>query len=441
MAFRMGLDNSPLSTSPFEDQAAILMSLPDGPMISQENWERIKKYYNETAPDSMIIPEQKISDTLTQFEVKPIRLPVMQHQVVTLIAQDSTKDIIYIGTRQGKLYEFNHNFGVKDSFRLSSAPSKLILQENADPTILLMGIMDPNEQARGSVAVLQQDQTFANEIDSLQRPVDFERVDFNNDKAGDYVICNFGNHTGSLAVYQGLGNGKFQRHVLSNLPGARRIIIKDFDGNGLLDIMTLMSQGDERILLFYNQGNFQFRLTTLLRFTAVQGSSYIEIADFNNDGKSDILYTNGDNADYSAILKPYHGVHIFLNNGTNEFKESWFYPMHGASQARIADFDRDGDLDIAAVSFFPDFKNHPEQGFIYFENTPQGFKPQITRLANKGRWITLEAFDYDHDGDKDILLGSLTFPNLVPQELMTKWGADQISILLIQNKLNHPKGI
>jgi len=62
-------------------------------------------------------------------------------------------------------------------------------------------------------------------------------------------------------------------------------------------------------------------------------------------------------------------------------------------------------------------------------------------LANKGRWITLEAFDYDHDGDKDILLGSLTFPNLVPQELMTKWGADQISILLIQNKLHHPKGI
>ena len=159
MAFRMGLDNSPVNIYPFEDQAAILMSLPDGPMISQENWERIKKYYNETAPDSLIIPEQKISDTLKQFEVKTIRLPVLQHQVVTVIAQDSTKDTIYIGTRQGKLYEFNHNFEVKDSIRLSSAPSKLTLQENANPTILLMGIMDPNEQARGSVAILQQDRT------------------------------------------------------------------------------------------------------------------------------------------------------------------------------------------------------------------------------------------------------------------------------------------
>jgi len=440
MAFRMGLDNSLLSTSTFQDQAAIMMSLPDAPMTSQENWERIKKYYNDTAPDSLIIPEQKISDTLKLFEVKPIRLRVLQHKAVTVIAQDSTKDTIYIGTRQGKLYELNHNFEVKDSIRLSSAPSKLTLQDNADPTILLMGIMDPSEQARGSVAFLQHDRTFAYEIDSLQRPVDFERVDFNNDQADDYVICNFGNHTGSLAIYQGLPNGKFQRHVLSNLPGARRTITKDFDGNGFPDIMALMSQGDERILLFYNQGNFQFRLTTLLRFNAVQGSSYIDIADFNNDGKSDIIYSNGDNADYSAILKPYHGVHIFLNSGTNEFKESWFYPMHGASQTRVSDFDHDGDLDIGAISFFPDFKNHPEQGFVYFENTPQGFKPQITPLANKGRWITMEAFDYDHDGDRDILLGSMAFPTLVPVDLLTKWHADQISILVIRNKLNQAKG-
>ena len=291
----------------------------------------------------------------------------------------------------------------------------------------------------GSITMLRKDRTIANEIDSLQRPVDFERVDFNNDKADDYIICNFGNHTGSLAIYKALGNGEFQKHTLSNVSGARRIIIKDFDGNGLPDILTLMTQGDERILLFYNQGNFQFRLTTLFRFSAVQGSSYIDIADFNNDGKSDILYTNGDNADYSSILKPYHGVRIFLNSGTNEFKESWFYPMHGASQARVADFDQDGDLDIGAISFFPDFKNHPEQGFIYFENTAQGFKPQITRMANKGRWMTMEAFDYDHDGDKDILLGSLTFPNLVPQDLMTQWSADQVSILVLRNKLNNTK--
>ena len=47
MAFRMGLDNSPLNTISFEDQAAILMTLPDRPMISEQEWQRIKKYYND----------------------------------------------------------------------------------------------------------------------------------------------------------------------------------------------------------------------------------------------------------------------------------------------------------------------------------------------------------------------------------------------------------
>ena len=107
-------------------------------MIALEDWEQIKKYYNDTAPDSLIIEDQEVSDTLTQFEAKPIRLPVGQHQVVTLIKQDSINDRIYVGTRQGKLYEFNDNFAVIDSIKLPSAPSKLILREHADPIILLI---------------------------------------------------------------------------------------------------------------------------------------------------------------------------------------------------------------------------------------------------------------------------------------------------------------
>jgi hypothetical protein len=197
----------------------------------------------------------------------------------------------------------------------------------------------------------------------------------------------------------------------------------------------LMTQADERIIIFYNQGNFQFRLATLAKFDAVHGASYFEVADFNLDGKFDILYTNGDNADFSAILKPYHGVHILLNNGTNEFNESWFYPIHGASAARVLDFDQDGDLDIAVTSFFPDFKNHPDHSFVYFENTSDGYIPQITPLASKGRWITMETADYDGDGDTDILLGSLAFPTLIPKDLINQWSYDEISILKLENRL------
>ena len=437
MAFRMGLDNSALNTISFEDQSAILRSLPTHAMISNENWEIIKRYYSENAPDSLINPEQVIGDTLKQFTAFPVHLKMSYNQTVTVIKHDSATRRILVGNRPGKLYELNVQFKVMDSLPLLSAPSKLTLQENGNLEILLMGIMDPNEQPKGSIKKLDhRDRKITQLLDSLQRPVDFVSADLDNNGTTDYVVCNFGNYTGSLMAFQSGADGKFNKYVLQHLPGARRVILKDIDGNGTIDILALMAQGDERIIAFYNQGNFQFRMSTLLRFQSVYGSSYFEIADFNDDGKFDILHTSGDNADYSPVLKPYHGLRIFLNSGSNDFKEHWFYPMHGASQARVNDFDGDGDPDIAAISFFPDFKKHPEHGFIYLENTSQGFVPQITPLARKGRWITMEMSDIDGDGDSDVVLGSLAFPTQIPADLLTEWGSEKYDLLFLRNTLN-----
>jgi hypothetical protein len=212
------------------------------------------------------------------------------------------------------------------------------------------------------------------------------------------------------------------------------VIIRDIDNNGKLDILVLMSQGDEKIMAILNQGDFRFRANTLLQFPPVYGSSYFDLADFNDDGKFDILYTNGDNADYSIILKPYHGVRIFLNNGNNEFQESWFYNMHGASQATARDFDDDGDLDIVAISFFPDFARSSREGFLYFENKDGSFFPQTIPLANAGRWLTMETADIDLDGDTDVLLGALDFNDGVPAPLVEEWKRGNVTMMVLRNQ-------
>jgi hypothetical protein len=301
-----------------------------------------------------------------------------------------------------------------------------------------MGIMDPNEQPRGRVIAFAGKSEPSLLIDSLQRPVFTEKADLNNDGREDLLVSAFGNFTGGLIAYEN-SNNEYKPHIIHTFPGTRKTIVRDFNNDGLPDILALITQGDEQITLFTNQGNFKFTAQKLLRFPPVYGSSYFELYDFNNDGNLDILFTNGDNGDDSYMLKPYHGVRIFQNNGKNKFTENWFYQMYGASSAIARDFDKDGDLDIAATSFFPDFKNSPEKGLIYFENKAGNFIPSITPLANSGRWITLEAADIDHDADEDILVGALDFNNGVPDSLLKEWHKKSSALLILRNNLHSKK--
>jgi hypothetical protein len=350
------------------------------------------------------------------------------------VKYDSVNRDLFIGTRAAKLYRLHPSMTLEDSFQLGSAPSDMIFRGKQNPILSCMGIMDPNDQSLGTIIQLTSGTKSQILIDSLKRPVHVQRADMNKDGEEDFIVSAFGNFTGALLVYQ-KKDDRYLKHTIHNFSGNRKTIIRDFNEDGLPDILTLMAQGDEQIALFTNRGNFRFSFQILLKFPPVYGSSYFEVYDFNKDGKADILYTNGDNADFSSILKPYHGVRIFLNDGKNQFEESWFYPMHGASMAHAVDFDKDGDLDIAAISFFPDFKKHPENSFVYLENQKNTFIPFKTNLAGSARWITMESADIDHDEDTDVILGSLNFPNGVPDSVMNVWRAEPSSLLVLRNNL------
>jgi hypothetical protein len=193
------------------------------------------------------------------------------------------------------------------------------------------------------------------------------------------------------------------------LPGAIKAYVNDFNHDGLPDIWALFAQGEEGVFLFTNKGHGNFAAKELLRFPPSYGSSYFELADFNNDGYPDIVYTCGDNADFSPILKPYHGIYIFLNDGSNHFEQKVFFPINGCYKAIARDFDNDGDLDIASISFFADYEHQPEESFVYLENKGNfDFYPYSFPGSNLGRWLTMDAGDIDGDGLIDIVLGNFS---------------------------------
>ncbi len=413
MAARMGL--RPSGYDPFSGMAPERMAelknlgiYPETPLLDEEARAAIEQYYLATAPSRLPTQEHRTPVSLQPppFSVQQIDLEGGPFPQVTLCTYDAPRATLYIGNHQN-LYALSREGTLTGSWALQSPAVDLAVEERGT-FLLCIGQFDPSDKREGVFFPLTLEGGQRADdlvITELPRPVQFATGDLNGDGQEDLVICGFGNHRGQLAWYDHYQKDK--AHVLSELPGARKAVIRDLDGDGRMDITVLMAQAWEKLVVYYNLGNGRFREETLLAFPAVYGSSYFEFADFNDDGLPDILLTNGDNWDYSTVDKPYHGIRIYLNRGDNTFSEHFFFPMYGCSEARAVDFDRDGDLDIAAIAFYHDSAKHPERGFVYLENQgTRNFSAHYLNETASGKWLRMDVGDFNGDGYEDIFLGS-----------------------------------
>lgn len=422
MALRLGQGNymAELMTFPPEEVVAILTTgvYPEVPVIADEDWNKIVAYYTENAPEKLVeIPLQKTSQ-LTGFSIYN---PKFDNTGVVTTQFNEHNNTIFVGTLDNKVTNLTPNSPaiIRDTVSVESQSIKRIFHKKYGELRLEIGLLDPSDLSAGKLKA--GNKTL---IKDLHRPVDMILADVNEDGTEDFVIANFGNLQGNLSWYDG---NTFEQHVLSNEAGARVIYHLDFDKDGKKDIIALMTQGRESVVLYKSIGRGRFTTTTLLSFPPVYGSSYFNVLDFDKDGDLDIVYTNGDNADYSMVKKPYHGVRIFANNGKNRFKQAYFYPINGASKVIINDFDKDGDNDMAVISYFPD--KLLNEGFLYFEQQENlSFLIKSLKNISSEKWLTLDCGDFDKDGDIDIVLGTLAKNG----ETLPKLGA--ISILF--NELN-----
>lgn len=418
---------------------------PEVPYINDLQWDKIKIFYLSQAPEKLPVIERDSEPSTNQemLKLNLITLDLPPGGLTTMIRQNPFSDEIYLGDGRNMLVILDKDLKVKKNITMPSPPLDIEFISENEIWITCVGILHPNEQHLGSLLKMDSIGNFQTVLGSLRRPVSTMPADLNNDKRTDFIISEYGNNLGELSWFQNLGNDQFEKHILKNAPGAIQSFIYDFNGDDLPDIITMFAQGNEGFEKFINQGNNQFTSERLIQFPPIYGSSYFTMADFNGDGFPDILYINGDNADFTFTLKPYHGARIFLNDQKNNFTEVYFFPMYGASYGEVDDFDNDGDQDIAIVSFFPDFERGGIENVIYLENTTQtklSFKPYSFPGSEEGRWIIISKMDYDLDSDMDLLLGSFTFsPAPTPVEMRKKWQLKNSHIAILENLLTELK--
>ncbi len=445
MGARMGVRDSsfnPYKGLSYDEYEAVLKTglYTLAPIIKKKEWNLLKEYIIQQAPDSLVIPNYKIANkSLNGFVPRPISFDAISNALYTYINVDKNNGKIKLGHMKGSLLTYDFK---KDSLVINgnfSRPITAYNNINNFKYVTAVGMLNPSELASGKIFMVNEDKVTAIPA-TLHRPVHTVVQDLNSDGNDEILVSEFGYLTGSLSLLKQKDSVTFDRQVLINQPGVIRVVVKDMNGDGKKDIVALVSQGDESITILYQENALNFRAEKVIRFSPIYGSSWFELIDFDNDGDDDIVTVNGDNADKTYTPKPYHGMRLHINDGNNRFEEKYFYPMNGATRVVSRDFDQDGDFDFGLLSTFPNYENTEESSFIYLENKNANdfiFEDFTFKESNFARWLLMDAGDVDGDGDEDIILSSFSYVfTPVPDEHTNFWKEKNTDLMILENELN-----
>lgn len=236
--------------------------------------------------------------------------------------------------------------------------------------------------------------------------------DYNNDGFLDLYISDW-QSCDSNSFYENNGDGTFtskidifeqveHKHSLMSIPF-------DFNNDGWMDLYVANDVVNRTNDLFINQKGLNFtEESSKYGLNHARNDMGIAIGDYNNDGYFDMFITD--------ILKN----PLLTNNGDNTFtnkaEEQGVNYTEWSWDAVFADFDLDTDEDLFVVNGF-DYKGNSSERNVYFQNLHANGQPKFINKSESSNLgdLTISVgagvFDFDNDGDLDILVTNSDRPS------------------------------
>lgn len=278
--------------------------------------------------------------------------------------------------------------------------------------------------------------------------------DYNNDGLPDIYVTQVGRNI----LYRNNGDGTFtdvtEKAGVACEGWSSSAVWFDYDNDGRLDLFVCQFVEFDKTTscgldpngrhhycipkifksrpswLFHNNGDGTF--TDVSEQSGIRqhlGKAWGVVAtDLDNDGRMDLFVSNDTVANY-----------LYMNRGSGKFEENGFaagvaYSSEGRARSGMgvdsADFDNDGWMDLFVA-------NIDEEIFSLYRNNHDGTFDDVAMQAGIGmptRWMSgwgLKFFDYDNDGNLDLILCN-GFPDDLVDDLKTQvtW---QEPLLLFHN--------
>ncbi|WP_161604793.1 FG-GAP and VCBS repeat-containing protein [Roseiconus nitratireducens] len=411
------------------------------------HYDDVLRYFKSQAPSKLTLfegatgyPKAPIHHSVTSASNVPSDRPRARPPAVTNVQWTDLKldslpgpSLVFCDIGTGTINAYWPNEPERGVHRLGTVlqpvhvqPTDLDQDEVPDLLVADIGEFDADDSDLGRVVWLRRDpetEKYSKHVlaEGLGRVADARTGDFDGDGDTDVLIAAFGwRTTGATLLLENTGPSdeglpEFQSRVIDDRHGPVHVPPVDFDGDGDLDFIALISQEHERVELFRNDGSGQFNPEVIWKAPdPAYGSSGIELVDLDDDGDMDVLYTNGDSFDRGA--KPHHSVQWLENTGTLPMTRHELCHMPGALNATAGDFDGDGDKDVIAVSLLApsgteSWLKLDTSSIVMLVQDDQGnFQP--TKIEGRAHnHISVAKGDFNGDGKLDFAVGNFLRPS------------------------------